>query len=373
MPQLTLAADASLVVDGSVTANKIASAAVTTDKLQASAVTADKIAVTMLSAISAALGNIIAATMEFIGAGWNYIRTNGKWLNDGKNGWILAANGSTGDYFQEFRAFISNHAEVYERRSFIGGVPNYYTTIWDQNGEERFTLDPGLGRFLLKGSIYADNGYFSGELRSASGTFGTVTAGYLQNADNSASVNLGASGPAAFIRAGGKTLIAANGSTSFNNVVYSQQVSFDAVAPYTGGTTVVVDGDGNSSNAFAYSTNGAWIDIDTGLVYSASAAALVNFQATVINACSSGGTYADLSMPDYRVAFEATPVHVVYSHAWGSTEVRIKVRLFIYLVRADTYVRIADNNEDNWTAYGNNHGNTPVTVSGVTLTLLALN
>jgi len=369
MPQLTLAADASLVVDGSVTANKIASAAVTTDKLQASAVTADKIAVTMLSAISAALGNIIAATMEFIGAGWNYIRTNGKWLNDGKNGWILAANGSTGDYFQEFRAFISNHAEVYERRSFIGGVPNYYTTIWDQNGEERFTLDPGLGRFLLKGSIYADNGYFSGELRSASGTFGTVTAGYLQNADNSASVNLGASGSAAFIRAGGRALVSANGSTSFNNVIYSQQVTFDPVVPYTG--TTRVDDEGNT--VFDKSTNGAWIDIDTGLVYSVAAAALVNFQATVTNAYSAGGTYTDLSMPDYRVAFEATPVQVVYSHAWGSTEVRIKVRLFIYLVRADTYVRIAENSESNWTAYGNNSGNAPVTVSGVQLTVLALN
>jgi hypothetical protein len=56
------ASDASLIVNGSITAEKIGSSAVTTDKLEAGAVTAGKINVTELSAISANVGLLRTAT-----------------------------------------------------------------------------------------------------------------------------------------------------------------------------------------------------------------------------------------------------------------------------------------------------------------------
>lgn len=60
--KVDVAADASLIVDGSIIAGKIAANAITADKIEAGAVTAVKVAVTQLSAISATIGLLRTAT-----------------------------------------------------------------------------------------------------------------------------------------------------------------------------------------------------------------------------------------------------------------------------------------------------------------------
>lgn len=193
--------------------------------LLANSVTANKIFVATLAAISAALGSITSAIVELIGAGWNYIRTSGKWHDDNVNGWILAANGSTGDYFQEFRA-SSGSALVLERKGLLNGAYSYYTYVKDGAGVERLILDPASLRFLFKGTIYADDGYFAGEVRGAHGTFGDVSAGWLHNPSGTAIINLNAGSSDPLMYFGGQWRIFSDGRTYFNNTLSDIWFSF---------------------------------------------------------------------------------------------------------------------------------------------------
>jgi len=179
VPNLCLAAGASLIVDGAVVARHLAAEAVTTPKLQAGAVTADKVSVASLSALSANLGNITTGSIEFTsGSGWKYVRTPSKWFSDGVNGWVTAGRPENGSFFQDFRASVGS--ALFEERKAGGpdfGTAHYYLHVRDASGVERVLIDPQGGSFLLKGRIEADEGYFSGSLNAATGSFsGNLTA-----------------------------------------------------------------------------------------------------------------------------------------------------------------------------------------------------
>ncbi len=220
------ATGASLIVDGEVTATKLAVASVSTAALQAGAATFDKISVASLGAISANLGSIITASIDLAGgSGWQYIRTASKWWGDGVNGWISAARPENGSYFQEFRA-SSGNSLILEQKS---GGPDFGGTYYnlqlvDPNGLTRLHINPAASICTIRGRIEADEGYFSGTLNAPSGTFGTITAGYMQNSGNTCSLNLNASGTTPLLRAGSRDLILASGKTQFQNEIWSQWV-----------------------------------------------------------------------------------------------------------------------------------------------------
>lgn len=179
--QIVMSAD-QVLIDGTLTARKIAAGAISTDKLQAGAVSADKIAVTALSAISAALGAITSAVIELVSAGWSYIRTYSKWFADGVDGFITAARHDTGDYFQEFRATNGN-ALILEQKSNGPNVGwRYYLQVRDGAGVDRMVIDPSTGSYKFKGTIYADAGTFAGTLQAATGTFSGVLTSNAINA-----------------------------------------------------------------------------------------------------------------------------------------------------------------------------------------------
>ena len=259
--QLLIAAN-EVLIDGTVTATKLAAGSVTTAKLAAGSVVADKIAVSALSAISAYLGTLVSAVIEMTaGTGWQYIRTASKWWADNVNGWIFGARPENGSFFQEFRA-SSGSALVVERKGGgpdLGGL-SYYLFVRDANGVERLVVDPAGGVLKFRGRIEADDGYFSGELRAASGTFGEVTAGYLRNADNSASINLNATGDQVFARWGGIDRIWANGKTRFTSQLVSGSWSVTNLAA---ASAVRV---GSASSGFDYlKFYEGWGVVDTGI------------------------------------------------------------------------------------------------------------
>ena len=232
-------------------------AAVDGADLVANSVAANKIAVATLSAISAALGTITSAIMTFTGAQWNYIRTQfasgGKWLADGLDGWIIAAQGSTGDYFQEFRA-SSGSSLILERKSNGPNVGlRYLTQIIDASGTERFVMDPVNGRYVMRGTIYAEAGQFSGTLAAPSGTFGDISAGWLHNPSGTAILNLNAGTTDGVLYFGGQWRILADGRTYFNNTLYDN-------------TFYINDAEGDVDAAAWHTSESR--DFDTGIVLS---------------------------------------------------------------------------------------------------------
>ena len=76
-----------------------------------------------------------------------------------------------------------------------------------------FTLDTN-GNLYLRGEVHAVSGSFAGELKAPSGTLGTITTGYLKNADGSNFIDLGASGAAKFIGINNYDYLTADGKFS---------------------------------------------------------------------------------------------------------------------------------------------------------------
>jgi sulfur carrier protein ThiS len=119
--------------------------------LVANSVTANKIQSATLSAISSALGYIVSAAIELAGSGWNYVRSNAKWLADGVNGWVFARNGTTGQTFFEAKAG-NNLVQV---DSATGGR----IKLADAGGTERVNFDGPANIFALDGKFSAGAGY----------------------------------------------------------------------------------------------------------------------------------------------------------------------------------------------------------------------
>lgn len=73
--------------------------------LPSGSIFARHISVSNLAAVSANLGDIQAGTVTINGnggAGWGYLRSFNKWLNDGVWGWVLARSGADGSVFWDF-------------------------------------------------------------------------------------------------------------------------------------------------------------------------------------------------------------------------------------------------------------------------------
>jgi hypothetical protein len=78
-----------------------------------------------IAAISANLGSILTVTMDVHNdgsGGWGYIRTPGKWLNNGAYGWILARHGN-GSTFMDFTAGPVHFHMYYDAAN--GATDNY--------------------------------------------------------------------------------------------------------------------------------------------------------------------------------------------------------------------------------------------------------
>lgn len=171
------------------------------------------------------LANRVEVTQDEDGTGWGYIRSYSKWWGDGVNGWVMA-RGVNGDTFMEFRA-LSSRLWMSSWGDCGISFPNFSV---DNNG----------------------NAIFSGTVSYAHGTLGTITAGYLQNANNTASINLNATGDQVFARWGGVDRVWANGRTRFVSDVISanwqglnlEVVSYDeasGTSSYGVGSFVIID------------------------------------------------------------------------------------------------------------------------------------
>ncbi|WP_308920598.1 hypothetical protein [Janthinobacterium sp. J1-1] len=79
------------------------------------------------------------------------------------------------------------------------------------------------GSAVFGGELSGATGSFSGNLSAASGTLGTITAGYLRNAANTTYVDLNATGNQTFLYAGaGKIRLTADGSGEFARAIISE-------------------------------------------------------------------------------------------------------------------------------------------------------
>jgi len=79
-----------------------------------------------------------------------------------------------------------------------------------------FSLDTH-GNLYLRGEVHAESGTFAGELKSAYGTFDTITAGILQNSDGSNRIDLNASGSQYFITLGWLDYLRSDGRFRLGN------------------------------------------------------------------------------------------------------------------------------------------------------------
>jgi hypothetical protein len=308
------ATGSNLTVAGSIGAREINAEYTNTTVLQAKQAVIDYAAINSLSAISANLGQITAATMELTGAGWSYIRTNSKWLQDGVNGWISASRGDNNSFFQEFRASNGN-ALVYELKAGgpdMGGV-YYRLQVRDAAGVDRLVIDPQTGTYK-----------YGGTLQAASGTFGVVTAGYLQNANNTASLDLNASGSAPFLRAGWRDLILANGKTQFQNEIWSQWVTVNKTLY---GEIIRHDGDGYPFTTVEY-LGPQVIEFDLGANYDVSALGTQTFTVRVWGYTASWGDKASLRIGVTGVVRCLLPA--ASSGAWTTCRLICKLEVALF-------------------------------------------
>lgn len=140
-----------------------------------------------------------------------------------------------------WRLYRSGDLEINNLRargSIVGGA--FSGHAWPASGTGYFLGPEGLlignartgGYFQVEsnGDIYTPGfsvvgrtAIFSGALAAASGTLGTITAGYLQNAANTTYVNLNATGDQTFLYAGGgKIRLNADGSGVFARTLVSE-------------------------------------------------------------------------------------------------------------------------------------------------------
>lgn len=125
--------DASLIVDGSITSNKVATDAITANKIQAGAVTAAKIAVTDLSTINANVGTLTAGVIRNSDDTFRVDVTNGRTITQvGTYMKVTGAPfGSTSQFIEWYGPYFANltscteaNAEYYLKtngQAYFGG------------------------------------------------------------------------------------------------------------------------------------------------------------------------------------------------------------------------------------------------------------
>ncbi|APA67998.1 phage tail tip fiber protein [Janthinobacterium sp. 1_2014MBL_MicDiv] len=142
--------------------------------------------------------------------------------------------GQAGWYLQRGGDLYANNVRL--RGSIAGGT--FTSSAWPAAGSGFYLGPEGLrlgnkntgGYFRLDSDgdisspqfqVAAGNATFSGALKAASGSLGTITSGRLQNATNTAYVNLDASGDQMFISIGDQIGLRANGSGYFSRDIVS--------------------------------------------------------------------------------------------------------------------------------------------------------
>ncbi|MFT4172831.1 MAG: phage tail protein [Rhodocyclaceae bacterium] len=204
---LTRAVGADMVVDGAITARAISADAIDAVSVLAANAVFDYAAVNSLSALSANLGNIATANIVLRGqSGWQGLRTDGKWWGDNVPGFVFSRDASTGHFIFE----VAGPAGMPRlRMSSKDGCDIIFPKFsLDQAGNANFG-----GNVTSQASITGANGYF-----------GTITAGYFQNAGGRNFIDLNATGsaPVIYIRDTAwneKARINADGTYKFAQVV----------------------------------------------------------------------------------------------------------------------------------------------------------
>lgn len=149
-------ADSALIVDGSITADKIAANAVTASKIAANAITSDKISVSQLSAISSNLGSITGGSIN-IG--------NGKFIVD-SNGNFIATNGSLTGTVNASSLTAKQYYKIYDsngknERTFVswsGSMLSFGLVSQNGSNEAEIQILPGSQTVTFNGDIGATQG-----------------------------------------------------------------------------------------------------------------------------------------------------------------------------------------------------------------------
>ena len=206
----------------------------------------------------------------------------------GSSGWRLYRSGDMEINNLRARGAIAGGAYTGALWPVSGG--GYYLgpeglLLGNRNTGGYFQVEPGGNIYTNEFSVVDGKAKFSGKLEAPSGTFGVITAGRLQNANNTAHINLDAVGAAPFLYAGaGAIKLNADGSGYFTRSIIS--------APnvvVTGVTSIAPGAVGWISGAYRPFT----VYIDTGKTFeepwnsAASATFLVN--ATISNGTSLDG------------------------------------------------------------------------------------
>lgn len=178
-------ADSALIVDGSITADKLTANAVTASKIAANAITSDKINVSQLSAISSNLGSITGGSIN-IG--------NGKFKVD-SSGNFTATNGSLTGTVNASSLTAKQYYKIYDsdgknERTFVswsGSMLSFGLVSQNGSNEAEIQILPGSQTVTFNGDIGATQGTIYANSINA-------TAIYTNNKNTSMGVNLYTSG-----------------------------------------------------------------------------------------------------------------------------------------------------------------------------------
>lgn len=254
------AIDVNKLAANSVTSDKIVSNAITSAKIAAGQVTADKLSVATLSAITANLGAVTAGTVTALGLSaehnyWNldtgafsigradgaqYMRFNPTTGNIEIKGTVIFEGGDPGEVdWADIVNAPTNLAGInQDEGDKLAGIEDGAdvtgsNTSANTNAVGELTtaqavakiLDPAAtinqtattidGAKITTGTIVA-NKLNVATLSAISANIGTVTAGRIQNANNSAFMNLDATGGGQFLNCGNNFIVTANGSVTMN-------------------------------------------------------------------------------------------------------------------------------------------------------------
>lgn len=149
--------DAGLITTGFLNAARIQTGSIdsriaTITDAQIQSLSAGKIVATYLSSINANLGAVTAGNIDLTSGptnGWGFVRSAGKWL-DSNNGFIMAGYSPDGSNFLDFKAG-SNQIRMTNGPS-AGGSGAFISF-----GAGQFSVDAA-------GTVYANNGYFRGQI-----------------------------------------------------------------------------------------------------------------------------------------------------------------------------------------------------------------
>lgn len=168
-------ADTALIVNGSITA----------DKIKANAITADKISVSQLSAISSNLGSITGGSIN-IGSGKFIVDSNGNFIatNGSLTGTVNASSLTAKQYY---KIYDSNGKNERTFVSWSGSMLSFGLVSQNGSNEAEIQILPGSQTVTFNGDIGATQGTIYANSINA-------TAIYTNNKNTSMGVNLYTSG-----------------------------------------------------------------------------------------------------------------------------------------------------------------------------------